>query len=174
MERSRQTMTPQTETTPAPRLGCFAQSGFDMLAAATQRLFSGFSPTMNIRNLWFFSCAILALPLAPLAAKTADGHPKLVLMAGKPSHPPRQHEYNAGVQLLAKALAQGAPQVKVEVVLNGWPKDESVLEGADAVVFFMDGGAKHETVQESGARLKRIEGWVQNGMSIGAIHYGVE
>ena len=33
---------------------------------------------------------------------------KLVLMAGKPSHPPRMHEFNAGVQLLAKCLARCA------------------------------------------------------------------
>ncbi len=30
---------------------------------------------------------------------------KLVVIAGKPSHPPRMHEFNAGVQLLAKCLA---------------------------------------------------------------------
>src|ERR1044071_7966357 len=51
---------------------------------------------------------------------------KLVLMAGKPSHPPRMHEFNAGVQLLAKCL-QGTPQVRVDVVLNGWPQDEALF-----------------------------------------------
>jgi hypothetical protein len=117
--------------------------------------------------------ALLLLPLAAsVLAKTADGQPKLVLMAGKPSHPPRMHEFNAGVQLLAKALAQGAPKVKVEVVLNGWPADESVFNGADAVVFYMDGGGKHEAVQ--GDHLQKVEEWVKRGVSIGAMHYGVE
>ena len=51
---------------------------------------------------------------------------KLVLMAGRPSHPPRMHEFNAGVQLLAKCL-NDFPGLDVEVVLNGWPKDESCL-----------------------------------------------
>lgn len=119
--------------------------------------------------------ALLLLPLAAtVAAKTADGQSKLVIVAGKPSHPPRAHEFNAGVQLLAKCLAQGAPKLKVEVVLNGWPKDESVFEGADAVVFYMDGGAKHEVVQEAGARLAKIDAWTKRGVSIGAMHYGVE
>jgi hypothetical protein len=119
--------------------------------------------------------ALFALPLAgSLAAKTADGQSKLVLVAGKPSHPPRAHEFNAGVQLLAKCLAQGAPKLKVEVVLNGWPKDESVFEGADAVVFYMDGGAKHEVVLEGGARMAKIDEWAKRGVSIGAMHYGVE
>src|SRR5580704_5045008 len=107
-------------------------------------------------NLPFRSILALALTLgfAPfsLHAKTPEGQQKLVLVAGKPSHPPRMHEYNAGMLLLAKCLAQGAPQLKVEVVRNGWPQDESVFDGADGVVFFMDGGAKHDTVQEGGAR----------------------
>ena len=122
----------------------------------------------------FLTClALLALPLAaPLAAKTADGQSKLVIVAGKPSHPPGMHEFNAGTQLLAKCLAQGAPKLKVEVVLNGWPKDESVFEGADAVVFYMDGGGKHEAVQ--GNRLETIDQWMKRGVSIGAMHYGVE
>ncbi len=60
---------------------------------------------------------------------------KLVIVAGKPSHPPRMHEFNAGVQLLASCL-KDVPDLKVEFVLNGWPKDESVFEEADAVVFY--------------------------------------
>lgn len=128
-----------------------------------------------MKNWMLFSLAALLLsPGAPVAAKTADGQSKLVLIAGKPSHPPRMHEFNAGVQLLAKALAQGAPRLKVAVVLNGWPRDESILADADAVVFYMDGGGKHEAVQEGGARLARIDAWAQRGVGIGAMHYGVE
>lgn len=122
-----------------------------------------------------FLVAALALPFAaPAPAKTADGKNKLVLIAGKPSHGPRAHEFNAGVQLLAKSLAQGAPKLHVEIVLSGWPKDEAVFAGADAVVFYMDGGGKHEAVQENGARLAKIDEWVKKGVSIGAMHYGVE
>jgi len=118
----------------------------------------------------------LTLGLAPLSgfAKTPDGRQKLVLMAGKPSHPPRMHEFNAGVQLLAKSLAQGAPQLRVEYILNGWPQDESVFDGADAVVFYMDGGAHHEAVQDGGKRLAKIDEWTKRGVGIGCMHYGVE
>ncbi|MES2694743.1 MAG: hypothetical protein V4773_14825, partial [Verrucomicrobiota bacterium] len=53
--------------------------------------------------------AALALPFVSVArAKTADERSKLVIVAGKPSHPAGMHEFNAGSQLLAKALAQGA------------------------------------------------------------------
>jgi type 1 glutamine amidotransferase len=119
----------------------------------------------------FFAFALgLASFSAP--AKTLDGQQKLVLIAGKPSHPPRMHEFNAGVQLLAKCLGQGAPTLKVDVVLNGWPADERIFADADAVVFFMDGGGKHEAVQAG--RMDKIDEWVTRGVGIGAMHYGVE
>ena len=63
---------------------------------------------------------------------------------------------------------------KTEIVLNGWPKDEKIFEGADAVVFYMDGGAKHEAVQEGRRRLDMIDGWTKKGVGIGCMHYGVE
>ena len=104
----------------------------------------------------------------------ADGEKKkLVLMAGRPSHPPRMHEFNAGVQLLADCL-KNVDGLEVAVVLNGWPKDESVFEGADAVVFYMDGGGGHEAVKEGGKRLKQIDQWVSQGVGVGCMHYGVE
>lgn len=102
-----------------------------------------------------------------------DAPKKLVLIAGKPSHPPRMHEFNAGVQLLAKALAE-VPGLKTEVVLNGWPQDEKVFDGADAIVFYMDGGGGHEAVKEGRRRLDMIDGWAKRGVGIGCMHYGVE
>ena len=98
---------------------------------------------------------------------------KLVLIAGKPSHPPRMHEFNAGVQLLAKCL-DGFSGLEVEVVLNGWPKDEGVFEGADAIVFYMDGGGRHEVVQEQGRRMKLVDEWAKAGVGLGFMHFGVE
>lgn len=98
---------------------------------------------------------------------------KLVLIAGKPSHPPRMHEFNAGVQLLAKCL-DGFPGLDVEVVLNGWPEDEGVFEGADAIVFYMDGGARHEVVLEDGRRMKLVDEWAKAGVGLGFMHFGVE
>ncbi len=109
-----------------------------------------------------------------LCSGVAEAAPKkLVVIAGKPSHPPRMHEFNAGVQLLVKCL-QDVPDLKVEFVLNGWPQDEAVFDGADAVVFYMDGGGRHEAVQENGRRLKLIDEWAKRGVGIGCMHYGVE
>ena len=103
----------------------------------------------------------------------SDGSKKLVIVAGKPSHPPRMHEFNAGVQLLAKCL-RDFPGLKTEVVLNGWPKDEAIFNGANAVVFYMDGGAKHEVVHEGQRRLNLVDGLTKKGVGVGCMHYGVE
>jgi type 1 glutamine amidotransferase len=114
-----------------------------------------------------------ALPCSAFA-RTADGKSKLVIIAGKPSHPPRMHEFNAGTQLLAKCLTEGAPALKVEFALNGWPQDEKIFDGADAVVFYMDGGPNHEVVKGGGSRLAKVEEWVKQGVGVGFMHYGVE
>lgn len=98
---------------------------------------------------------------------------KLVLVAGKPSHPPRMHEFNAGVQLLASCL-KSVPGLTTEIVLNGWPADEKAFDGASAVVFYMDGGAGHEVVQEGTRRLDLVDGWAKRGVSLGFMHFGVE
>ena len=98
---------------------------------------------------------------------------KLVIIAGKPSHGPGAHEFNAGVQLLHQCL-QRVEGLDAHFVLNGWPKDESIFEGADAVVFYMDGGGRHEVVLEKGRRLKLVDDWVKKGVGVGCMHYGVE
>jgi hypothetical protein len=122
----------------------------------------------------FFSALAAVICVAFTVATThAAETRKLVLVAGKPSHPPRMHEFNAGVQLLARCLAD-VPGLKTEVVLNGWPKDEAVFNDADAVVFYMDGGARHEAVQEGRRRLDLIDGWTKRGVGIGCMHFGVE
>ena len=116
--------------------------------------------------------SVCCAPEATAETETAETK-KVVLVAGKPSHPPRMHEFNAGVQLLAKCF-QDAPGVDVHFVLNGWPQDESIFEDADAVVFFMDGGGRHEVVQEDGRRLKMIDQLAAKGVGLGFMHFGVE
>ncbi|GIW98024.1 MAG: hypothetical protein KatS3mg111_1357 [Pirellulaceae bacterium] len=96
---------------------------------------------------------------------------KLVLVAGKPSHPPRMHEFNAGVQLLHKCLAN-VPGLESEYVLNGWPEDDSIFDNADGIVFYMDGGARHEVVAPG--RKEKIDKLVRQGVGIGCMHYAVE
>ena len=128
---------------------------------------------MTMRLILLVLASIL-VSSSPAHTETADGRQKLVFIAGKHTHSPGEHEFGAGAELLAKCLAEGAPDLHVEVVLDGWPEDEKVFEGADAIVFYMDGGPKHEIVQEGGERISKIEEWVKEGIGIGCMHYGVE
>ena len=66
---------------------------------------------------------------------------KVVLVAGKPSSKPLGHEYFAGCALFMDWLKQ-TPGVFPVMVRDGWPKDESIFDGAKSVVFYMDGGDK--------------------------------
>ena len=125
-----------------------------------------------IRCLITFALVLCCLLSAPACSSAGESR-KLVIVAGKPSHPPRMHEFNAGVQLLVDCL-KNVPDLNVKYVLNGWPKNDRIFAGADAVVFYMDGGGRHEIVQENGRRLKLIDEWVKNGVGIGCMHYGVE
>ena len=127
---------------------------------------------MAIRQKWFAYAGIMVAVLVGVlsAAETPN---RLVIVAGKPSHPPRMHEFNAGTQLLAKCM-KSFPQVHVDVVKNGWPEDESIFDKADAIVFYMDGGGGHALVQENGRRLKLAEEWTKKGVGIGCMHFGVE
>lgn len=113
----------------------------------------------------------LALIATAVSGKTSDGQQKLVIVAGKPSHPPRMHEFNAGTQLLAKCL-ESTPGLHVDFVLNGWPENEKVFEGADAVVFYMDGGKNHEVTKVE-SRKALVDSWARKGVGIGCMHYGV-
>ena len=105
--------------------------------------------------------------MAALAAPPA----KIVLVAGRPSHGPGDHEHNAGVLLLEKFLRQNKG-VEPVVVRNGWPEEQSVFEGARAIVLYMDGGGGHPILK--GNRLETIGKLADRGVGLAFLHYTVE
>lgn len=105
---------------------------------------------------------------------------RIVIIAGRPSHPPGMHEFRAGSLLLQKALG-GVSGVKVDVYTNGWPSkvvdgktvdDSTLLDGADAVFIYADGGRNHPAIQ--GDRAAVINALAAKGVGLGFGHYGVE
>ena len=96
---------------------------------------------------------------------------KLVLIAGTPSHGPGMHEHNAGVQLFHKCLS-GIEGLDVSYILNGYPKDDSILDSADGLMVYADGGKGHPLVQ--GDRLNRINFLISKGLGLFCCHFGVE
>ncbi len=112
---------------------------------------------------------VATLLLAAFTSFAADK--KIILIAGRPSHPPGMHEFRAGCLLLQQCLA-GVKGVSVTVYSNGWPNVENAFEGANAVVIYADGGAGHPAIQKDH---KEILGALANkGVGIGFMHYGVE
>jgi len=104
-------------------------------------------------------------------AVDADGRTKIVLIAGRPSHGPGDHEFNAGVQLLYKCL-QIQSNIAPTFCLNGWPQDVRVFNGADAVVLYMDGGGGHPVLQDD--HLAFIGTLMKLGVGLACLHYAVE
>ncbi len=110
-------------------------------------------------------------PLFARAAVASRKTRKLVLIAGRPSHPPMMHEFRAGTILLEKRL-QTVDGLLVERHDGGWVDDPSTFEDADAVVIFSDGGGGHPAIQED--RLQLLESLIARGMGFGCMHFGVE
>ena len=112
---------------------------------------------------------LAAMMLAAVNGNAADK--KIVFIAGKPSHPPAQHEHRAGSLLLQSCL-KDVPGITSVVYSNGWPADASALEGAATIVIYSDGGGGHPFLQQD--RLKTIGALMDQGVGLVAIHYAVE
>ncbi|MCX7872001.1 MAG: ThuA domain-containing protein [Verrucomicrobiae bacterium] len=96
---------------------------------------------------------------------------KLIIIAGKPSHPPGMHEFRAGALLLQKCL-QNVPGLTTLVYSNGWPQEANAFDGADGIVIYSDGGGGHPAIQ--GDRLKVLQEFARKGVGIGMMHYACE
>ena len=117
------------------------------------------------------AAGLLFLSSQDSTSAQGDGQTRIVLIAGQPSHPSGQHEFNAGAIILARALnEQSGLPVEVEVVHNGWPEDDSVFDGAAAVVIYSDGNARHPV----NGHEDKMSAMAEAGMGMMFMHYGVE
>jgi len=124
--------------------------------------------------------AVLAAAFLVTTLPVRGADKRVVLLAGRPSHGPGQHEFRAGCMLFQKALA-GYPGVTVEVITMGWPTrmvdgkpvdDNTPLENADAILVFADGGKGNPAIQ--GDRIQYLDSLAKKGVGLGFAHYGVE
>ncbi len=97
----------------------------------------------------------------------------VLMIAGRPSHGPGEHEHNAGVQLLAKCLEQGAADlVSVKVKLNAeWPSAEE-MAAASTILIYSDGGGGHPAI--AGDHLAQLDKEMKRGCGFVCLHYAVE
>lgn len=122
----------------------------------------------------------IAAASVPCIANATRADKTLILIAGRPSHGPGEHEFRAGSLLLQKALAD-VSGLTVQVITNGWPTkmadgktvdDDAQLENADAIVMYSDGGGGHPAIQ--GNRIAVIDRLAAKGVGLGFMHYAVE
>ena len=94
---------------------------------------------------------------------------KIVFLAGKPSHGYGAHEHYAGCRLLAQSL-QDKLGYTCEIVRAPYPDDDALLQDADAVVVYCDGGSGHLLIPV----MERFDRLMKKGMGLACLHYGVE
>ena len=116
--------------------------------------------------------------LAVLAASAASAFAldaakkNILLLAGRPSHGPGEHEHNAGVLLLKKCLDESGLPVTTTAHLNAeWPSPEELAK-ADTILFYSDGGGGHFLL--SGDHLADVEKQMKRGAGFVCLHYAVE
>jgi type 1 glutamine amidotransferase len=125
----------------------------------------------NLLTIALTAIIVTCMPAPSGKALTPDGKKKIVMIAGRPSHGPGEHEHNAGV-LLFKACLEAIPGIEITTHHNGWPKDPEALVGADTVVIYSDGGGGHPAIQ--GENLKQLLTALEKGAGLVCVHYAVE
>ncbi|MGH7170228.1 MAG: ThuA domain-containing protein [Gemmataceae bacterium] len=125
---------------------------------------------LSRRGFFGVSAAVAGTLTAP-SLLAAESRKKLVLLAGRPSHGPMEHEFNAGILLLKKCLARVSG---LEVVhhRNGWPDSEKAFEGASGILLYADGGGGHPFIQDG--RLSIVGDLMSRGVGLMCAHFAVE
>ena len=93
----------------------------------------------------------------------------VLMIAGNPSHGYGSHEHYAGLKVLETALKGSSNDLDVEVV-RGWPKNEAMVDKADTIVIYCDGGKRHLAIPH----LDKLRSRLSQGCGLVCIHYAVE
>lgn len=95
---------------------------------------------------------------------------KIVFIPGQNSHGIGEHEHLGGCQLLAKLLNENVSGVNAIVTEQGWPKDTTILNDADVIVMYADGGERNMTLPH----LAHMTTLMNKGIGLVNLHYAVE
>ena len=111
--------------------------------------------------------SFLFLSLALLCSAAAEKQATIVFLHGGRSHASGDHEFKAGSHLLAKHLNKQSAVAVNAIVHAGWPKNESLIDNAAAVVIYADG----TSVIRSG--WEKMDQLVGKGVGLVLMHYAV-
>ena len=114
--------------------------------------------------------ALMILLLVAVSVQVdAQEKMKILMLAGPPSHGYGAHEHYAGLRILEEAVNASTDKVET-TVLRGWPEDASVIDAADSIVIFSDGGKKHIAMEHRDQLREKLA----KGCGLVCIHYAVE
>ena len=97
---------------------------------------------------------------------------KIVLVAGRLSHGPGEHEFFARLRAVLMKLLKETPGVFPVMARDGWPKNAKTFENAKSVVFFMDGGDGHPILAKN--HMEDVQKLMDSGVGFVNLHYAVE
>ncbi|MDF7824995.1 ankyrin repeat domain-containing protein [Pontiellaceae bacterium B12227] len=112
---------------------------------------------------------LLLMGLVCAGAVWANGPKQVLIVAGKASHGPGEHEFPAAAELLAKALNESGEDLNATVCAEKWP-ESSALQNLDALVLHCDGNADHLALGHEGALLKLSN----EGVGLVVLHYALD
>jgi type 1 glutamine amidotransferase len=123
---------------------------------------------MKLFRLLFMPLMVALLVCVAGNAGASDGRKKIVFLAGAGSHGFGAHAHDAGCRILAKALNEAMPGELGAVVSRGWPSEATLLDGADAIVVYCDGGG---LLNEHAAELDAL---MRKGTGLACLHYTLD
>ena len=124
-----------------------------------------------MRNILLLAISVL-VSISCTGPKRADmaAKKKIVFIPGNDSHGIGEHEHLGGCTLLAKLLNESVSGINAVVTEQGWPKDTTVLDDADAIVMYSDGGERHMVIPH----MAHIDRLMKKGTGLVNLHYAVE
>jgi type 1 glutamine amidotransferase len=111
----------------------------------------------------------------PLTPWTAGAKPKkIAFLAGKPSHGEGIHGWEKDAQFVKQCLlhATNVEPMQIDIYADGWPTNATVLDDADAIVFFADGRDLHPLKEP--ARAAKIRELAKRGKGLAFLHYSID
>jgi len=110
--------------------------------------------------------------LGAAAVKSPPLAKKIVLIGGKKSHGPGEHDFPNGIPLLASFLKASPVFANTDVLsyTAGWPADLSVLDGASSIVCYFDGVEEKPAPFGNPERNAYLQKLMESGTGLVALH----
>ncbi len=137
---------------------------------------SGYLRFIAIAATLVWSVSAIAQPAAPNLGASAQKSPslekKVVLIGGKKSHGPGEHDFPNGIPLIAAWLKASPAFASTDVLAytTGWPADLAALDGASAIVLYFDGVGEKPVPLLDPERIKHMQKLVDAGTGLITIH----